>query len=179
MNANAFSVPWLCCSAPRADSTIAVAASPMTCAARTICSEATPVMRSTRSGQYDAQMRLTLAQPLVRVSMNAWSISLSRIATCSSPLASAVSVPGVSWRCRCASLAVAVSRGSTTISLPPRRRWSSKYCITGGMVSAGLPPASSTASAPGMSSSGNGSPRSMPNALTPAAAAEAMQNRPL
>ncbi len=60
------------------------------------------------------------------------------IATCSSPLASAASVPGVSCRCSEASFAVADRRGSTTMSLPPRRRCSSKYCISGGMVSAGI-----------------------------------------
>ena len=44
--------------------------------------------------------------------MKASSISPSRIATCSSPLASAASVPGASCRCRSAALAVAVRRGS-------------------------------------------------------------------
>ena len=47
------------------------------------------------------------------------------------------------------------------------------------MVSAGFEPASSTVSASRRSVTGNGSPRSSPNALLPAAAAEDMQNRPL
>ena len=51
--------------------------------------------------------------------------------------------------------------------------------MAGGMVSAGLLPTSSIASASAMSASGNGSPRSMPNARFAAAAAEDMQNRPL
>ena len=59
MNACTLSVPLLCCSVPRADSTIAVAASPMMCAARSICDAGTPVIRSTRSGQNEAQIRRT------------------------------------------------------------------------------------------------------------------------
>ena len=51
--------------------------------------------------------------------------------------------------------------------------------MAGGMVSAGLEPTSRIASASAMSASGNGSPRSMPNARLPAVAAEDMQNRPL
>ena len=173
------SVPWLCGSGPRADSTIAVAASPMTCAARSTRAAGTPVMRSTRSGQNDAQTRRTGWKPLVRVLMNASSTSLSRIATFSSPLASAASVPGASCRCRWASLAVSVRRGSTTISVPPRRRCASKYCMIGGIVSAGLPPAIRIASAPGISDSGNGRPRSRPNARRLPLAPDPMQNRPL
>ncbi len=61
----------------------------------------------------------------------------------------------------------------------PAARPASKYCIAGGMVSAGLPPTSSTASACAMSASGNGRPRSTPNARFTAVAAEDMQNRPL
>ena len=47
------------------------------------------------------------------------------------------------------------------------------------MVSATFAPASSTVSATARSETGNGSPRSTPNARIPAAAAEDMQNRPL
>ena len=39
---------------------------------------------------------------------------------------------------RRAACAVGVRRGSATISRPPRARCSSKYCIIGGIVSAGL-----------------------------------------
>ena len=49
----------------------------------------------------------------------------------------------------------------------------------GGSVSAAFEPASRTTSAPGMSATGNGNPRSMPNARVCAAAALDMQNRPL
>jgi len=49
----------------------------------------------------------------------------------------------------------------------------------GGIVSAGLPPINRIACAPARSVSGNGRPRSIPNARFPAAAAEDMQNRPL
>ena len=51
--------------------------------------------------------------------------------------------------------------------------------MNGGIVSAALLPTSRMASAPAMSESGKGSPRSMPNARVPAAAADDMQNRPL
>lgn len=51
--------------------------------------------------------------------------------------------------------------------------------MNGGIVSAGFAPASSTAPAFARSVTGNGRPRSMPNARSPAAAAEDMQNRPL
>ena len=111
--------------------------------------------------------------------MKSRSINPSLIATCSSPFASAPSVPGVSCRCRSALRAVIVRRGSETISLPPFFCCASKYCMIGGIVAAGLAPAKNTASACGISARGNGIPRSIPNALIPAAAAEAMQNRPL
>ncbi len=61
----------------------------------------------------------------------------------------------------------------------PRPRPSSKYCMAGGMVSAGLLPTRTTTSAAAMSLSGNGMPRSSPNARLAAPAAEDMQNRPL
>ena len=90
-------------------------------------------------------------------------------------MASTESVPGAGARCRVAASAVALRRGSTTISLPPFARCASKYCISGGIVSAGFPPASSTTSAPAISSIGKGSPRSTPNALCAATAADDMQ----
>jgi hypothetical protein len=65
------------------------------------------------------------------------------------------------------------------ICVAPRLRPSSNHCIAGGMVSAGLAPISRTTSAAAMSASGNGMPRSLPNARMAAAAAEDMQNRPL
>ncbi len=73
-------------------------------------------------------------------------------------------MPGARARCRVAPSAVAVRRGSATISAPPASRWDSKYRISGGMVSAGFAPTSRMASAWAMSSTGNGRPRSMPNA---------------
>ena len=112
------------------------------CARRARCCAAgTPVMRSTRSGQNeDATIAAHRARnPFVRVCDEAARRSACRwIATWSSPLASAASVPGVSCRCRWATAAVAVRRGSATISLPPRRRCASKYCMTGGMVVGGV-----------------------------------------
>ena len=102
----------------------------------------TPVMRSTRSGQNDVMTRRTLSQPIVRDAMKSWSKSPSAAATWSRPLARARSVPGVSGRCRVACSAVAVRRGSATINAPPFSRCRSKYCMIGGMVSAGLPPIS-------------------------------------
>ena len=50
MKASVLSTPLLCCSGPRAVSTMAVAASPSRCAAL-ISARGTPVIRSTRSGQ--------------------------------------------------------------------------------------------------------------------------------
>lgn len=61
----------------------------------------------------------------------------------------------------------------------PAARPASKYCMAGGMVSAGLDPTSRIALASAMSESGNGSPRSTPKARFPAVAADDMQNRPL
>ena len=75
--------------------------------------------------------------------------------------------------------AVEVRRGSTTMCWAPAARPSSKYCMAGGMVSAGLAPTSRIAAALAMSDSGNGSPRSTPNARLPAVADEDMQKRPL
>ena len=71
----------------------------------------------------------------------------SAIAMCSSPFASARSVPGVTCRCSVAAGAVGVRRGSTTISAPPLSRWSESYRVNGGMVSATLLPTSRMASA--------------------------------
>jgi hypothetical protein len=51
--------------------------------------------------------------------------------------------------------------------------------MNGGMVSATFDPRRRTVDAPSRSSSGNGSPRSIPKARLPAAAADDMQNRPL
>ncbi len=179
MKPSTLPTPWLCCSGPRPVMMKACSASPSMCAACTSLAAGTPVTRSVRSGHQDATAWRTVSQPSVRLSMNAWSISRSRTAMCSSPFASAPSVPGVGCRCSVAFSAVAVSRGSDTISRPPRARCSSKYCMIGGMVSAGLLPTIRIVSAPGMSSSGNGRPRSSPSARIPAAAPDAMQNRPL
>ncbi len=98
---------------------------------------------------------------------------------CSSPFANARSLPGVFCRCSQAPRAVAVARGSTTTCRAPGARPASNHCITGGIVSAGLLPTSSTACASAISLTGNGNPRSIPNARLLAAAAEDMQNRPL
>jgi hypothetical protein len=65
------------------------------------------------------------------------------------------------------------------MSDPPFRRCVWKYCMMGGMVSAALLPTKRMVCASAISASGNGRPRSMPNALIEAAAAEDMQNRPL
>jgi hypothetical protein len=51
--------------------------------------------------------------------------------------------------------------------------------MDGGIASAGLAPTSSTVRAWATSSSGNGSPRSMPRARLAAVADEDMQKRPL
>ena len=77
---------------------------------------------------------------------------------CSRPLARARSVPGSGCRCRAALRAVAVRRGSTTKCCAPRSRPASKYCMAGGIVSAGLLPTRTTTSASAMSLSGNGMP---------------------
>ena len=61
------------------------------------------------------------------------------------------------------------------MSRPPRARCASKYCMSGGIVSAGLLPATRMASVSAMSAIGKGSPRSMPKARLPAAAADDMQ----
>ena len=87
-------------------------------------------------------MRRTAGQPLVRVAMKCSSSSLSRMATWSSPLARAASVPGIRGRCRWRAWRSRSGGGSETMSWPPRLRCASKYCMIGGMVSAGLPPVS-------------------------------------
>ena len=101
------------------------------------------------------------------------------MAMCSNPFASAKSVPGIGARCSPAPSAVEVRRGSTTMCRAPAARPRSKYCIAGGMVSAGLAPTSRIACAFAMSDSGNGSPRSTPKARLPAVADDDMQKRPL
>ena len=83
---------------------------------------------------------------------------------CSRPLASERSVFGTGCRWVCASSAVAVRRGSITTCRAPRSRPSSRKRIAGGIVSAGLLPTRTSTSAFGMSSNGNGRPRSIPNA---------------
>ena len=61
----------------------------------------------------------------------------------------------------------------------PAARPASKNCMAGGMVAAGLEPTRRIASDSARSASGNGNPRSIPNALLQAVAADDMQNRPL
>ena len=61
MQARTLSTPWLCCSVPRAVSTIAVGADHISRAASRSCVSGTPVMRSTRDGQYEAVTRRPLA----------------------------------------------------------------------------------------------------------------------
>ena len=138
-----------------------------------------PVVRSTRSGQYARTARRTASNPFVRAATYSSSTRFSRIAMCSRPLASERSVFGTGCRWVCASSAVAVRRGSITTCRAPRSRPSSRKRIAGGIVSAGLLPTSTSTSAFGMSSNGNGRPRSIPNARVPAATADDMQNRPL
>ncbi|GAA3030185.1 hypothetical protein GCM10017559_66000 [Streptosporangium longisporum] len=139
----------------------------------------TPVIRSTRSGHQAATEVRTASKPPVRAATYASSTSPWAMTMCSRPSASARSVPGVGCRCRSAWRAVAVTRGSMTISRPPASRIAARCRTKGGMVSATFPPASSTASARARSVIGNGRPRSMPKARPVAAAAEDMQNRPL
>lgn len=179
MKASTVSVPLLCCSAPLAVSTMAVDASPSSLAASSNWATGTPVIRSTRSGQYERTNRRTCSKPQVRSAMYSVSMCPSRIARCSSPLASARSVPGTGCRCSFEPRAVEERRGSMVICVAPRLRPSSNHCIAGGMVSAGLAPTSRMTSAAAISDSGNGRPRSMPKARLVAAAAEDMQNRPL
>ncbi len=126
---------------------------------------ATPVIRSTRSGQYAVNRRPDRRRTRWSVPrMYASSTRPSRIAMCSSPLASARSVPGSGCRCRYAPAAVACGAGPPRCAgrRPPDRRRST--ASTAACVSAGLPPTSSTVCASAMSASGNGSPRSMPSA---------------
>jgi hypothetical protein len=61
----------------------------------------------------------------------------------------------------------------------PAARPASKYCMAGGIASAGFAPTSSTVRASATSASGNGSPRSTPRARLAAVAADDMQKRPL
>ena len=69
MNDSVLLTPWACCSAPRAVSTIAVRASPSMHAACMRFASDTPVIRSTRSGQYVETIARTEANPSVRASM--------------------------------------------------------------------------------------------------------------
>ena len=94
MKARALSVPWLCCSGPRPDRMMAVAASPRMCAACSRARAGMPVARSVRSGHQAFTRRRTRSKPSVRWAMSASSIRRSRMAMCRRPLASAVSLPG-------------------------------------------------------------------------------------
>ncbi len=73
MNAEVVSVPLLCCSGPRAVSTIACAAPASSSTVRRSSAVETPVIRSTRSGQYAASRGRTRPNPLVRPSTYGWS----------------------------------------------------------------------------------------------------------
>ena len=90
--------------------------------------------------------------------------------------------PGTGCRCTpppsSVRAAVDECRGSTT-TRPPAARAPARCADDGGMVSATLLPSRRIACAPPRSASGNGSPRSTPNARLAPAAALAMQNRPL
>ena len=139
----------------------------------------TPVICSTRSGQYDAATPRASSKPSVRASMYARRSDRSRISTCSRPLASAASDPGRSGRCS----------WPRTPWRPPRigDDQRSRRCLLrlevlhqrrhrlGGIAAdqQDRPPLRA------MSSSGNGRPRSMPKARVAAAAADDMQKRPL
>ena len=102
-----------------------------------------------------------------------------RPARAARPSARARSVPGTGWTNTSARSAVGVRRGSITTTLPPRARRASRWRAAGGMVSARFEPTSTSTSVCSMSASGNGSPRSTPNARLPADAADDMHHRPL
>ena len=166
MKASTLLTPCACCSGPRAVSTIALRARPEH-------ARGFDELRLRNAGErFDALRPVCSREPphvvepfgaVCRCSRDR--SATSRISRCSSRWRAPHPSPGATRRWSVAHWAVGVRRGSTTISAPPLRCCASKYCMIGGIVSARLPPTSRIASACGMSSSGNGSPRSMPSAL--------------
>ena len=69
IQARAVSEPFACCSAPRAERIIVARDSASRCTARSMTLTGTPVIRSTRSGQYWRIARRTAGQPVVRSAM--------------------------------------------------------------------------------------------------------------
>ena len=82
------SVPWACCSAPRAVSTITRSAPASRSASSRSSATGTPVTRSTRSGHQAATDRRTSSKPVVRVATYSSSTAPAASSRCSRPSAS-------------------------------------------------------------------------------------------
>ncbi len=80
-----------------------------------------PVARAVSRGVHSRTRSRKASKPDVCARMNALSVKPSHSIRCSSPLASATSLPGRICRCRSAIAAVSVLRGSTTIHFWPGR----------------------------------------------------------
>ncbi len=84
-------------------------------AAVTMSSSRRPVTRAVSRAVHSRTRSRSAAKPVVCAAMKAWSAKPSHSIRCSSPCASATSLPGRICRCRSAIAAVSVRRGSTTI----------------------------------------------------------------
>ncbi|PQM47904.1 hypothetical protein C1Y40_01882 [Mycobacterium talmoniae] len=114
-----FQVPCVLWLSPIVQQLIQLAASPIHWAAVRMSASGMPVISATWSGgNCSAKLGIT-SQPSVNSAMNSSSVWPFWMSRCSRPLSSARSVPGAICKNRSAFSAVAVRRGSTTISLAP------------------------------------------------------------
>ncbi len=122
MAASTLSTPLVCCSMPRAWSSIPVAAVPHHSAACSMRAAGTPVIPAAQPGVMSTTAAAASSKPAVWASMNSWSSRSRRISSCSTAPNNAESVPGRTPRKRSAVRASGTTRGSCTISLAPRSR---------------------------------------------------------
>ena len=116
------SVPEVDWFSPWQYSDSAAPASPNHRAACTRSRSAMPQIPAAVDGVYSRTVSRSAWKPSVCARMNAWSTSPSHSSRCSMPWNSTTSVPGAMARCRSASRAVSVRRGSTTITRRSVRR---------------------------------------------------------
>ncbi len=123
-------------------------------AASSSCSSLMPQVLAAQAGVLLRTRALSASKPSVCRAMNSGAIQPSQMIACSMPLNSAISVPGRICRCRSASSAVSVRRGSTTMVFCCGRcsRAASMRRNRMGCAQAGLAPAMNRQSACSMSS---------------------------
>ena len=113
-------MPWLCCSAPRAVSTITLLGLAEQAASARSSAAGTPVTRSTRSGHHAATDRRTSSKPVVRAATYSSSTrAVGDRAGAAARARAARSVPGTGWRNSVGAVggrACAAGRSTTTLA---------------------------------------------------------------